>query len=347
MDLDGGDREEVSVPAVCCAALSAFFFCVTHMAAVSVLSIDTVQELPGADVYPSLESRNLASSQHSLSATILPPGSGSTMVNRLALFASSTLFTKAIETAAQRYTELLQAPMTSSTTTYDGSSFSASEEDVALQACFDLLVCEALSTRLSSALTMLNSASSTPGMPFEFSLYILHFANFPPLTYSLITGSLRTGNAQGQNLTSSRLLKTTLAGWKARLDPINASILLPLLNTAAGRFVATNHLLLPCLAMGPVSQVDHSQVGAEGNVSAISGVFPSSQPSRFALLPLPMSTHAMSVDTRSKLGKQRVTQIDDDEDDEASAPAHLRSTTEQLGKFSSFSEAFAFTFINQ
>ena len=181
MDLDGGDREEVSVPAVCCAALSAFFFCVTHMAAVSVLSIDTVQELPGADVYPSLESRNLASSQHSLSATILPPGSGSTMVNRLALFASSSLFTKAIETAAQRYTELLQAPMTSSTTTYDGSSFSASEEDVALQACFDLLVCEALSTRLSSALTMLNSASSTPGMPFEFSLYILHFANFPPL----------------------------------------------------------------------------------------------------------------------------------------------------------------------
>ena len=84
--------------------------------------------------------------------------------------------------------------------------------------------------------------------------------------------------------------------------------------------------------MGPVSQVDHT-VGAE--VSAISGVFPSSQPSRFALLPLPMSTHAMSLDTRSKHAKQRVMQLDDDEDDEASAPA-LRSTTEQLGKLSSF-----------
>ena len=186
-----------------------------------------------------------------------------------------------------------------------------------------------------------------PQVCLSNSLYIFYtLLTFPLLSYSLITGSLRTGNAQGQNLTSSRLLKTTLAGWKARLDPINASILLPLLNTAAARFVATNQLLLPCLAMGPVSQVDHS-VGAEGNVSAISGVFPSSQPSRFALLPLPMSTHAMSVDTRSKLGKQRVTQIDDDEDDEASAPAHLRSTTEQLGMFSSFSEAFAFTFINQ
>ena len=174
VDLDGGDREQVSVPAVCCAALSAFFFCVTHMAAVSVLSIDTVQELPGADVYPSLESRNLASSQHSLSATILPPGSGSTMVNRLALFASSILFTKSIETAAQRYTELLQAPMTSSTSTYEsnGSPFTASEEDVALQACFDLLVCEALSARLSGALTMLNSASSTPGMYFKSKLSI-------------------------------------------------------------------------------------------------------------------------------------------------------------------------------
>ena len=167
VDLDGGEREEVSVPAACCAALSAYFFCVTHMAAVSVLSIDTVQELPGADVYPSLESRSLAASSNSLSVTtIVPPGSGSTTVNRLALFASSILFTKSIETAAQRYTELLQAPMTSSTSTYEsnGSPFTASEEDVALQACFDLLVCEALSARLSGALTMLNSASSTPGM---------------------------------------------------------------------------------------------------------------------------------------------------------------------------------------
>ena len=162
MDLDGGDREEVFVPAVCCAALSAFFFCVSHMAAVSVLSIDTVQELPGADVYPSLESRSLASSQHTTSATtILPSVNGPTPINRLALFASSTLFSKAIETAAQRYTELLQAPMTSYES--NGSSFTANEEDVALQACFDLLVCEALSTRLSGALAMLNSASGTPG----------------------------------------------------------------------------------------------------------------------------------------------------------------------------------------
>ena len=97
------------------------------------------------------------------------------MVNRLALFASSILFTKAIETAAQRYTELLQAPMTT-TTIYEsnGSSFSASEEDVALQACFDLLVCEALSTRLSGALTMLNSASPIPGILFESKLLIYY-----------------------------------------------------------------------------------------------------------------------------------------------------------------------------
>ena len=155
------------------------------------------------------------------------------------------------------------------------------------------------------------------------------------VSYTVFLVIAGQGNAQGQGLTSSRLLKTTLAGWKARLDPINASILLPLLNTAAARFVATNHLLFPCLATGPVSQVDRTH-GAEGNgntsVSAISGVFPTSQPSRFALLPLPMSTHAMSIDPRSKQAKQRVTQMDDDDDDETSAPAHLRSTTEQLGK---------------
>ena len=141
------------------------------MAAVSVLSIDTVQELPGDDVYPSLESRSLASSQPPITTTTTVGGSGGSMVNRLALFASSILFTKAIETAAQRYTDLLQAPMSSlsSTTAYDNSSLSLaafSEEDVALQACFDLLVCEVLLTRLTSALTMLHSGTSSSTTSF-------------------------------------------------------------------------------------------------------------------------------------------------------------------------------------
>jgi hypothetical protein len=293
VELDGGEREQVAVPTACCSALSAFFFLVAHAAATSLLSIDTVQELPGADVYPTL---GLKAGQGSGQPQPQP-------LNRLALFATTALYHKAVEAVAQRYMELLKAPVP--TAGEGGHGAVPSEEDVALQACFDLLVCEALAARLAA-----------------------------PTATAAATGAV-TATGQG-----SRLLKTTLAGWKARLDPINAELLIPLLQVAAARFAATNHLLLPCLqapaaAKGGSSKDPSSSSSSSADApapNAISGVFPSAQPSRFALLPLPMSTHFQSTawGERSSKGAKKQRGPEAPDDDEV-VGASL-SATETLGK---------------
>ena len=296
VELDGGEREQVAVPTACCSALSAFFFLVAHVAATSLLSIDTVQELPGADLYPAAGPRAGQGS-----------GQSQPLISRLALFATTALYQRAVEAVAQRYMELLKAPSAAAGEGH-GAVAAPSEEDVALQACFDLLVCEALTARLTpSASAPAAAASAAP--------------------------------AAGQG---SRLLKTTLAGWKARLDPINAELLVPLLQVAAARFAAANHLLLPCLQAPSAAKGSGSGSGSDGKdssppaadspSSAIAGVFPAAQPSRFALLPLPMSTHFQSTawGERSKgTKKQRPESTADDDDGVVGASL---STTETLGK---------------
>ena len=93
-----------------------------------------------------------------------------------------------------------------------------------------------------------------------------------------------------------------MAGWKARLDPINAEIMIPLLVAASDQFAIKNHLLLPgvkqpkgvLLSVPNVSTSSSSSsslAAINSNASAVLGLFPTTAASRFSLLPLPMSTH--------------------------------------------------------
>lgn len=96
-------------------------------------------------------------------------------------------------------------------------------------------------------------------------------------------------------------MQRCLEGWRARLEPINAEILTPLLIAATEQLSRRTHLLLPGLkkpkASVAAAQVathtppSSSSVAANSNASVISGLFPPTAASRFSLLPLPMSTH--------------------------------------------------------
>ena len=92
----------------------------------------------------------------------------------------------------------------------------------------------------------------------------------------------------------SPVIRQCLQGWRARLEPINAEILTPLLITATEQLSLRTHLLLPGLKKPKVQVASHtppSSSAASSNASVISGLFPPTAASRFSLLPLPMSTH--------------------------------------------------------
>lgn len=233
VELDAADssessREQVALPTYVCASLANFLFSLSHCAACSLLSVDTVQQLPSADLFAPLAP--LPSNDEEEKKV---------PVSRMAHFASSQLYEVAISTVADTYSALLDKA---------ASTACLSDEDVALQVVFDLMACVALEARCG--------------------------------------------------LEGSRSLSRCLSGWRARLDPINAEILTPMLTAASEQFSQKTHLLLPGLqrhrdgaAPVPVAAASSSQAAMNSNASAISGLFPLSASSRFSLLPLPMSTH--------------------------------------------------------
>jgi hypothetical protein len=231
VELDAADsaesnREQVALPTYVCASLANFLFSLSHCAACSLLSVDTVQQLPSGDLFAPLAP--LPSSEEE---------ERKVPVSRMAHYASTQLYEIAICTVADTYSALLDRA---------ASTACLSDEDVALQVVFDLMACVALEARCG--------------------------------------------------LEVSRSLSRCLSGWRARLDPINAEILTPMLTTASEQFSQKTHLLLPGLRRHregtvAVPAASSSQAAMNSNASAISGLFPLSASSRFSLLPLPMSTH--------------------------------------------------------
>ena len=231
-DLESSNREQVALPTSICSSLATFLFSLSHTAACSLLSVDTVHQLPPADLFTS-------------TPLILEDGRDDRIefVDRIAYFASTALYSMAISATVNAYSHLLKKANSS-------SEKKLSEEDVALQVVFDLMVCEGLGDRCG--------------------------------------------------VDSLDDLRECAAGWRARLDPINAEILVPLLTAASEQFALKNHLLLPGLRKPkevPVSanavavSSSSSLAAINSNASAISGLFPVTAASRFSLLPLPMSTH--------------------------------------------------------
>lgn len=238
VDLDAGDtagecREQVCLPTSICTSLSAFLFNLSHCVARSIISVDTVQQLPLEELFA--PSASLALSYDDSEERPTP-------VNRMAHFATTRLYSLAIAAIAGTYASMLK--------TLISSKEALAEEDIVLQAIFDLISCVALEERCG--------------------------------------------------LEQSKALQQCLGGWRARLDPINAEILTPMLATASDDFSRKTHLLLPGLKEVKAAPViappatTSSAVSAgvtNSSASAVSGLFPSNAASRFSLLPLPMSTH--------------------------------------------------------
>lgn len=238
VDLDAGDttddcREQVCLPTSICTSLSAFLFNLSHCVARSLISVDTVQQLPLDDLFA--PSAPLSLSYDDTEERPAP-------VHRMAHFATTRLYSLAIGAVAGTYASMLK--------TVIASKEGLAEEDIVLQAIFDLMSCVALEGRCE--------------------------------------------------LEQSTALQQCLTGWRARLDPINAEILTPLLTAAADDFSRKTHLLLPGLKeikaapalAPPATTSSSSSTGVVNNsASAVSGLFPLNAASRFSLLPLPMSTH--------------------------------------------------------
>lgn len=238
VDLDAGDttddcREQVCLPTSICTSLSAFLFNLSHCVARSLISVDTVQQLPLDDLFA--PSAPLSLSYDDTEERPAP-------VHRMAHFVTTRLYSLAIGAVAGTYASMLK--------TVIASKEGLAEEDIVLQATFDLMSCVALEERCG--------------------------------------------------LEQSTALQQCLTGWRARLDPINAEILTPLLTTASDDFSRKTHLLLPGLKefqaapalAPPATTSSSSSTGVVNNsASAVSGLFPLNAASRFSLLPLPMSTH--------------------------------------------------------
>ena len=238
VDLDAGDtaddcREQVCLPTSICTSLSAFLFNLSHCVARSLISVDTVQQLPLEELFA--PSAPLALSYDDSEERPTP-------VNRMAHFATTRLYSLAIAAVAGTYTSMLR--------TLGSSKEGLAEEDIALQAIFDLMSCVALEERCG--------------------------------------------------LEQSKALQQCLTGWRAKLDPINAEILTPMLTAASDDFSRKTHLLLPGMkefkavpVVAPPATISSSGSSgvANNSASAVSGLFPLNAASRFSLLPLPMSTH--------------------------------------------------------
>jgi hypothetical protein len=230
-DSDERHREQVSIPTLACTSLSAFLFTLSHSIACSLLSVDTVQQLPPVDIFPPSPLPKESYGDREMEKD---------PVNRIALHASTVLYSIALTTIANTYSTLLRDS--------GSSSSQPGDEDVALQALFDLMVCDSLADRCGLAVP--------------------------------------------------KTLRICMAGWRARLDPINAEILVPLLVTASEQFSSKSHLLLPGLRQPkeittptPIDLTSSTPLASDSNATAIFGLFPPTPACRFSLLPLPMSTH--------------------------------------------------------
>lgn len=98
-DGDERQREQVSIPTLACTSLSAFLFTLSHSIACSLLSVDTVQQLPPADIFPP---STLSKESYGDREIEKDP------VNRIALHASTVLYSIALTTIADTYSTLLR-----------------------------------------------------------------------------------------------------------------------------------------------------------------------------------------------------------------------------------------------
>jgi len=107
-----------------------------------------------------------------------------------------------------------------------------------------------------------------------------------------------------------RPLSTCLAGWKGKMDPINAELLAPLLAEGVKIFSSKTHLLFPGRTAPPKAKAPGGSTAITTGLSAgtsdasSASVFfaphRAGEVSRFGLLPMPISTHAQGAWAKEK-----------------------------------------------
>lgn len=112
--------------------------------------------------------------------------------------------------------------------------------------------------------------------------------------------------AERCRVTAPSGLKACQAGWRARLDPINAELFAPLLRVAAALFATRTFLLFPGLCTLPAPVAAPATRGPGHEEDAVAGIFAPTQPCRFSLLPLAMATHSHLGHSERKAGQDAV-----------------------------------------
>ena len=102
----GGSKEKIFVPATPSSPLTAFLFSAAHTVAVSLLSVDSVQQLPPSAVFLSSTGRVGAASGEDESV----------VASNLALYATLLLLSGAMQIVVDAYSKLLDVVTTSSHT---------------------------------------------------------------------------------------------------------------------------------------------------------------------------------------------------------------------------------------
>lgn len=263
-ETDATVQERLLVPSHTSASLLDFLFNVNHRLCACVVSMDTVQQLP-----PSMHASSLTDITDDREST----GGNDPSVNCLLGFSSATVQLNILQSIVKIYKGLQD----SVSSALSGDTL----EDVSLQIVFDLLVCQRLAESLDRSKL----------------LSVAHNDHCSQLRAQLVA---------------------QVSSWRENIDPVNAELMLPVLTSAASTFADKVGMLAPArLSVGDAE--DHasdSNGGVTGNnkmlfssmpskpalgvQTTMLGSFISSQPPRFALLPLAVSTTAILSSSNPK-----------------------------------------------
>ena len=128
-------------------------------------------------------------------------------------------------------------------------------------------------------------------------------------------------------------LKKQIEDWQDILDPVNAQLIVPALETKTSDYLSRVHLIFPGLRKSlSTNLTSGSSSQPATSSSAVEGVFTSSISSRFSLLPLPMMTSSSSSSQGSRVGPNLSTRDRDRDRDAQSSNDSNNSIGSNLQK---------------
>jgi hypothetical protein len=257
--------EKVLVPATASPALSSFLFVLNEIGTRSGVSIDTLQSLDtDAHIGNGKEERDVSCRFSSCfemeeDATVHHRGGSEQLVttslgtrDSFSHVLRRVVYQLGMMEVARSYHALLSmVPKVSLSNARVNGKKSDVVEDIALQALFDLAVCQRLGNVMWGAM----SGTSL----------------FPTTTASVASGAAAASILQVSP--NAWAASSLLAPWKHLLDPVSAELLLPLVNELSQQYVRQKQLLLPSLeSPRPQSREEQSLPASSSWSSQVSGI---------------------------------------------------------------------------